>query len=52
MYSHATMTSPFYDADMSQLNSMCDGSTKLSAREINPLCLQQLIDAYFLHHHN
>jgi hypothetical protein len=53
MHDHATTTSlPFHDAELSELNNMCDDSTRLSAREINPLCLRQLIDAYFLHHHN
>jgi len=31
---------------------MCDDTTKLSARDIHPQCLEQLLDAYFLHHHN
>lgn len=43
---------PLYDAELSELNNLCDDNTVLSASNINPQCLQQLLDAYFLHHHN
>lgn len=50
-YGHGTDKTPFYNTDLSQLSSMCDEKTTLSARDINPRCLEQLVDAYFLHHH-
>jgi hypothetical protein len=43
---------PFYDANLSELNNMCGDTMVLSASSINPHCLRQLLDAYFLHHHN
>jgi hypothetical protein len=52
MHSLATQKSPFREAGLSELNSMCSDSTTLSARDINPQCLRQLLDAYFMHHHN
>ena len=51
-YGPVSRTSSFYDAELSQLNSMCDDNTRLCARELNPQCMQQLMDAYFLYHHN
>jgi hypothetical protein len=42
----------FYDANLSELNNICGDNTMLSASSINPQCLRQLLDAYFLHHHN
>lgn len=42
----------FYEADLSELNDMCDDKTNLSARDLSPRYLQQLLDAYFLHHHS
>jgi hypothetical protein len=42
----------FYDANLSELNNICGENMMLSASNINPQCLRQLLDAYFLHHHN
>jgi hypothetical protein len=43
---------PFYEADLSELNNMCGDNMMLSASNLNPQCLRQLLDAYFLNHHN
>ena len=47
-----TGNGPSHEAELSELNDMCNDSTILIARDIGPNTLRQLLDAYFLHHHN